>query len=624
MAKILERTIIPGAAVDYAGKTWLVHRVLGPDAVLLTNTAGEILSAEPARINLWPEVSILPPTKAVDETRFSDAQWAEATRRHHILTDLASSPDRSAARIKDVSKNLGVKPRQIYSLLTVLQKSGNDIGAFLPKQGNPRAKRLTPAVEAIITTAVDQHYAQPSRPNLSCLHRRVSDLCAAAGAAAPSQRALKSRVRARDQAWLTRRREGPKAARPLRLLTGAHPGASAPWERVQIDSTPCDIMLVRETDRTVIGRPTFTVAIDIYSRVVPGFSVSLESASTITVATCLAHACLPKTDWLEKRDLASVDWPIYGKPKTLEYDQGPENEAKGIQRGLRRHGIASKIRIKGHPEQHGTIERLIGTMMRIVHELRGATFSNINERGESEPEKRACLSLPELERVLALAIDSYNHTTHDGIGERPIERYLGWYRRPGLSDRERMPPRLPTDRFLLDFLPYEMRPLKRPGVRLFRVDYSSTEVLQIWNRDNQHVKPRIVAYDPRSLAQVWLLDEATDLYIAVPTRAVRPDMTLAQSVEARRELNNSKAKDRTEKRLFENVAKIKSIEAEALTATTRRRAERSLQAAKATRTKVSAVKVVEPTDSAAPTVASAPVPAWAENSIVPFADVERL
>jgi hypothetical protein len=93
LAKILERTITPGAAVDYAGKTWLVHRVLGPDAVLLTNTAGEILSAEPARINLWPEVSILPPTKAVDETRFSDAQWAEATRRHHILTDLASSPD---------------------------------------------------------------------------------------------------------------------------------------------------------------------------------------------------------------------------------------------------------------------------------------------------------------------------------------------------------------------------------------------------------------------------------------------------------------------------------------------------------------------------------------------------
>jgi len=620
----VERRLIPGVAVDYAGKHWRVNRVLGPDAVLLTNDAGELMSADPARIDLWQEMSLLPPVKAVNATRHTDAQWAEAKRRHQILTELANSADRCAVRIEDVARDLGLKPRHIFGLLTLLQQSGNGVAAFLPKQSNPRAKRLAPAVEAIITEAIDQHYAQPSRPNLSSLHRRVSDLCVAAGVPGPSLRALKSRVRARDQAWLTRRREGPKAARALRLLTGAHPGASAPWERVQIDSTPCDILLVRETDRSVIGRPNFTVAIDIYSRVIPGFSVALDSASTLTVATCLTHACLPKTDWLEKRDLGSVHWPIYGKPKTLEYDQGPENEAKGIQRGLKRHGIASKIRAKGHPEQHGTIERLIGTMMRIVHELRGTTFGNINERGESESEKRACLTLPELERVLTLAIDSYNHTTHDGIGERPMDRYLSWYRRPGLTDADRVPPRLAADRLLFDFLPYEMRPLKRAGIRLFRVDYSCVELLPVWRRDNQQEVPRIVAYDPRSLAQVWLLDETTDLYIAVPTRACRPDMTLAQSAEARRELKNAKAQDRNEERLFENLAKIKSIEAAALTATTRRHAERSLQAAKATRTKTVVDKVTTPTKVSDPVAPPAPHPTWAENAIIPFADVERL
>ena len=80
----------------------------------------------------------------------------------------------------------------------------------------------------------------------------------------------------------------------MRLLTGAHPGAAAPWARVQIDSTACDIGLVREADRTVIGRPTVTFALDLYSRAVLGFSVSLQGASTLTVASCLAHACLPK------------------------------------------------------------------------------------------------------------------------------------------------------------------------------------------------------------------------------------------------------------------------------------------------------------------------------------------
>jgi hypothetical protein len=87
-----------------------------------------------------------------------------------------------------------------------------------------------------------------------------------------------------------------------------------------------------------------------------------------------------------------------------------------------------------------------------------------------------------------------------------------------LNDADRLPPRLPADRLLLDFLPYEVRPLKRASIRLFRVDYSCTDLLPLWKRDNQHAVSRIVVYDPRSLAKVWLLDETTDRYTAVPAR----------------------------------------------------------------------------------------------------------
>ncbi|MGI4747096.1 MAG: Mu transposase C-terminal domain-containing protein [Janthinobacterium lividum] len=616
--------LVPGVEVDYAGQHWRIHCALGPDAVLLRNAAGEIISAEPARIDLSPQVRLKPPTHALDERRFSDAQWATAAHRHDLLTELARNPSRRLAQVDEVAKELGVKRRRVYVLLGSLQSGEEDVAAFLPRQRNRRARRLDAIAEAVIAQAIDQHYAQASRPNLSSLHRTVADRCVAAGVPAPSTRAVQSRVRDRDQAWLTRRRLGPKAARALRLLTGAHPGASAPWERVQIDSTPCDIRLVREVDRAVIGRPNFTIAVDLYSRVVPGFSVSLEAASTVTVATCLTHACLPKEAWLAARDFSGVHWPVYGKPRILEYDQGPENEACGIQRGLRRHGIASKVRAKGHPEQHGTIERLIGTMMRIVDGLRGTTFSNVDERGEAEPEKRACLTLPELERVLALSIDSYNHTTHDGIGERPMDRYLAWYRRSDLRDGDRIPPRLPADRLLLDFLPHEKRALSRSGIRLFRVDYSSIDLLPLWQRDNQQRVERIVVYDPRSLAQVWILDETTDTYIGVPTRVPRPDMTLAQSEESRRALHASKSQDRTEERLYENVAKIQSIEGAARTATTRRKTERSHQAAKSVRDTGLDMRG----RSAAvhdPAVQSiTPAPAWTGGVIDPFPDVERL
>ncbi|MGO9470175.1 MAG: hypothetical protein ACLQVF_39240, partial [Isosphaeraceae bacterium] len=482
----MEQRLVPGVEVEHGGRRWRVHRPLGPDAVLLRNAAGEIMSAAPARIGFPADEGVrYPAIRVLDERGFSDGQWAEAARRRDLLAALAGRPARTKADVDAVAHELGIKRRRVWTLLRQTAAGDCDIAAFLPRPGKPRTKRLSAGIETIIAQAIDQHYAQASRPSIARLHKEVTERCEIAGVRSASYRAVAARVRDRDQAWLVRRREGPKAARALRLLTGAHPGAGAPWERAQTDSTPCDIRLVRETDRTVVGRPTVTFAIDLYSRVVLGFSVSLEAASTITVATCLAHACLPKEDWLARRDLTGIHWPVYGRPGTLEYDQGPENVACGIQRGLRRYGIAAKIRATGHPEQHGTIERLIGTMMQAVHALRGTTFSNINERGESEPDKRACLSLPELERVLALTIDSYNHTTHTSIGERPMDRYLAYYRRPDLPDAERIPPRLPAESLLLDFLPYEARALTRSGIRLFRVDYSSVDLLPLWRRDNQ-------------------------------------------------------------------------------------------------------------------------------------------
>ena len=163
-----------------------------------------------------------------------------------------------------------------------------------------------------------------------------------------------------------------------------------------------------------------------------------------------------------------------------------------------------------------------------------------------------------------------------------------------------------------------------PTIFHIRVDYSSSNLLPLWQQDNGRGVERIVVYDPRSLAQVWVLDETTDTYLAVPTRVPRPDLTLAQSEASRRALHASKAQDRTEDRLFENVAKIKAIEAAARTATTRRKAERSRQAAKGVRAAglVSTASSIE-TSGSAPEPAGA-VPAWAGRQVSAFTDIERL
>lgn len=141
-------------------------------------------------------------------------------------------------------------------------------------------------------------------------------------------------MRARDQQWLVRRRAGAKKASALRLLTGAHPGAEAPWARTQVDSTRCDIRLVREGNRAVIGRATVTLALDLYSRVIAGFSALLEAPSTITVATCLAHACLPAERGLARparaarRSLAGVGQARRARVRSGAGERGPRHPAR--------------------------------------------------------------------------------------------------------------------------------------------------------------------------------------------------------------------------------------------------------------------------------------------------------
>jgi hypothetical protein len=151
----------------------------------------------------------------------------------------------------------------------------------------------------------------------------------------------------------------------------------------------------------------------------------------------------------------------------------------------------------------------------------------------------------------------------------------------------------------------------------------------MWRRDNGRRVARTVVYDPRSLATVWVMDEATDEYVAVPYRVPHPDMTLAESEEARRQLLALKAADRTERRLFDNLTAIRAIEAQAKTTTARRKAERTRQARRGAQ---EAAALLPPPSAPSGTAADNAVAEQPETAnavpcaavIEPFSDVEML
>ena len=93
-----------------------------------------------------------------------------------------------------------------------------------------------------------------------------------------------------------------------------------------------------------------------------------------------------------------------GLPRVIHVDNAKEFHSEALLRGCQEYGIAIEHRGPGRPHLGGHIERLIGTIMGAVHLLPGTTFSNVTEKESYDSEGRAVLTLPELERWLALQI----------------------------------------------------------------------------------------------------------------------------------------------------------------------------------------------------------------------------
>lgn len=75
---------------------------------------------------------------------------------------------------------------------------------------------------------------------------------------------------------------------------GTFGDAQRPLDVVQIDHTKLDIIVVDREQRLPIGRPWITLAIDVYSRMVVGFCISLDPPGAMSTGYASRMRCCPK------------------------------------------------------------------------------------------------------------------------------------------------------------------------------------------------------------------------------------------------------------------------------------------------------------------------------------------
>jgi putative transposase len=478
----------------------------------------------------------------------TDADWSAAAEREQLIATLASEPRARLVDVDAAANSLGLSRAMIYRLLA-RYRSNPQTSSLLSNQAGRKEGSfvLDERVEHVVSRLVQTFFLTPERPSIAALHRLILVECRKSGLKPPSYKAVRARIRSIDAEELAHRRFGAKTARDrFRPVQAEGPRPARPLDLFQIDHTPVDVIAVDETDRLPIGRPWLTLVIDVATRMIAGFHLSLEHPSSTSVALAISHAVLPKERYLHSLQV-NAEWPVSGLPGLVHLDNAEEFHARALQRGCQEYGIQLEYRPPLRPNFGGHIERLIGTLMNAMHSLPGTTFASVQERGEYDSQGKAMMTVRELETWLALQITGgYHLAMHRGLRARPIDAW-----KKGLNSTHVRHP-IDPERFYIDFLPFGHRLIRRDGIQLFRIHYWDNTLSPVAGRSG---RPYLVRYDPRDLSRVFVKGVVGDGYVSVPYRElVRPPITLMEQRAAMKELAKQTHLSLTEETLFETIA----------------------------------------------------------------------
>ncbi len=272
-----------GAEVVYAGETCVIQAPLSLTSFLLQKCAsGAHVVARLQDLAPLGRVEQPSPVPTSDLVRLPSSAWAEAKRRAAVIHPLAALDVVPTERAQHAAEHLHVSPRTIYTLIKRYRASGGLLTSLVRRRssGGRGKGRLPPPQEAVMAATIADLYLSRQRHRPSEVVQEVRRRCAVANIQAPSDKAIRTRINALPPDEQLTRRHGPKARHRLTPVQGAFPPVASPLDVVQMDHTHVDCLVVDEHTRQPIGRPFLTVGIDVYSRCITGFCVTLEARAS--------------------------------------------------------------------------------------------------------------------------------------------------------------------------------------------------------------------------------------------------------------------------------------------------------------------------------------------------------
>ncbi|MCA9933746.1 MAG: DDE-type integrase/transposase/recombinase [Ardenticatenaceae bacterium] len=390
-----------------------------------------------------------------------------------------------------------------------------------PNRGGKGKGRLSNEVEFIIQTVIDDIYmVRESVPACDVvdevmlrIHEENAQRDESELLKAPSERTIHRRVEQVDNYKKSVVKKGKKSTNQERKQFGIMIRATRPFQRLALDTTTIDNIILDDETLLPLGRACLTFALDEYAEYPGGFYLGFEPPSYLTTLSCLAHTMRPKPD-IQKLYGTKHGWISYGIPASIWIDNAKEFIGNDLRDSCYQLGI-DLSQVPFHtPHLKPQVERFFGTMNTgLIHKFGGTTFSSIHERGNYNSVDNAVLTYSFLQKMIVIfLIDFYAEQFHRGINSIPARR---WEEALAQGFSPRLPRRLDDINVLLGRT--QDRKIWHYGVDLFGLRYNCDDLSVI--RTNLKKEKAKIKYDPADLSSVHVLNPVTREYLEVPALA---------------------------------------------------------------------------------------------------------
>ena len=555
--------------VFYKNEQYMIVKVIDFYSVLIQSIKNPDIKLE----TLISELSTEENKKDILLDNITDEEWAIAEKRYEIIKDLLFV-SRTKQEVMDLAKEHNIAYTTVYRWISQYEENEQK-SSLVPNTKNrgKKGSRLDPNVELIIVNTIEEFYLNKQRYSLNKIFRKIKQQCIAQQVEFPHENTIRNRIKKIDpKLALKRRHSSRRANREFGNFEGEFPDGLCPMDVIQIDHTPLDIILVDEKYRRPIGRPTLTLAIDVYSRMIAGFYLSLHSTGYFSVNQCLYNTFLPKYEFLKEQNLDG-EWNIYGIPRIIHVDNGAELVGLDMERVCSELNITLVKRPVGEPQFGSHVERFFSTLKSEVHNLPGTTKSNIKDRDGYNSVKNASFSLKELTRWLTqYFINAYHNNIHLGMNNTPSKQYeIGIFGDDENIGVGQLPDILENkENIRITLLPAIYRTIQRDGITLDGLNYYG-DVLRHWinRKDEKGNKLKFkIKRDPLNIRMIYFFDPELEEYFEIYYKKIEaPEMTLWDLNSAKRYLKEKNIVNYNENDIFEAYDILEQIEDDAISNT---------------------------------------------------------